>query len=76
MELWDKQNGKVFNNDWQSIGAVLRIVTFKHGEWVQRLMRCGTGNSPRCTVPEYSGATFGREPQSAARSPAHAAQDL
>ena len=38
LELWDKEIGKVLNIDWQTIGAVPRIVTFRRGEWEQRLM--------------------------------------
>ncbi len=38
LELWDKQLGKVLNLDWQTVGAVPRIVTFKRGDWEQRLL--------------------------------------
>ena len=38
LELWDKQIGKVLNLDWQTVGAVLRIVTFKRGEWEHALL--------------------------------------
>ena len=38
MELWDKRIGKVLNLDWQTVGAVPRIVTFKRGEWEQWLL--------------------------------------
>jgi hypothetical protein len=38
MELWDKRIGKVLNLDWQTVGAVPRIVTFKPGEWEQWLL--------------------------------------
>jgi len=37
LELWDKPIGKVLNIDWVTVGAVPRIVTFKRGEWEQRL---------------------------------------
>ena len=37
LELWDKRIGKVLNIDWQTVGAVPRIVTFKRGDWEQRL---------------------------------------
>jgi len=38
LELWDKPIGKVLNIDWQTAGAVPRIVTFKRGEWEERLL--------------------------------------
>ena len=38
LELWDKQIGKVLNIDWQTVGAVPRIVTFKRGEWEHVLL--------------------------------------
>ncbi len=38
LELWDKQIGKVLNIDWQTAGAVARIVTFKRGDWEERLL--------------------------------------
>jgi len=38
LELWDKQIGKVLNIDWQTAGAVPRIVTFRRGDWEQRLL--------------------------------------
>jgi hypothetical protein len=38
LELWDKQMGKVVNIDWQTVGAVPRIVTFKRGDWELALM--------------------------------------
>jgi hypothetical protein len=38
LELWDKQIGRVLNIDWQSAGAVPRIVIFKRGEWEERLL--------------------------------------
>ena len=34
----DKRIGKVLNLDWQTVGAVPRIVTFKRGEWEQWLL--------------------------------------
>jgi hypothetical protein len=41
LELWDKPIGKVLNIDWQTVGAVPRIVTFKRGDWEQALMLPG-----------------------------------
>jgi hypothetical protein len=38
LELWDKQIGKVLNIDWQTVGAVPRIVNFKRGDWEDRLL--------------------------------------
>ena len=38
LELWDKPIGKVLNIDWVTVGAVPRIVTFKRGDWEQRLL--------------------------------------
>ena len=38
LELWDKPIGKVLNIDWQTVGAVPRIVTFKRGDWEQALI--------------------------------------
>ncbi len=38
LELWDKQVGKVMNLDWETVGAVPRVVTFKRGEWEQHMM--------------------------------------
>ena len=38
LELWHKQIGKVLNIDWQTAGAVPRIVTFKRGDWEERLL--------------------------------------
>ena len=38
LELWDKPIGKVLNIDWQTVGAVPRIVTFKRGDWEERLL--------------------------------------
>ena len=38
LELWDKQIGKVLNIDWQTLGAVPRIVTSKRGDWEQALI--------------------------------------
>jgi hypothetical protein len=38
LELWDKPIAKVLNLDWQTAGAVPRIVTFRRGDWEQALM--------------------------------------
>ncbi|HEY6342940.1 MAG TPA: hypothetical protein VIY49_15715 [Bryobacteraceae bacterium] len=38
LELWDKPIRKVLNIDWVTVGAVPRIVTFRRGEWEQRLL--------------------------------------
>ena len=38
LELWDKQIGRVLNIDWQTAGAVPRIVIFKRGDWEERLL--------------------------------------
>ena len=36
LELWDR--GKVLNLEWDTVGAVPRIVTFRRGEWEERLL--------------------------------------
>ena len=38
LELWDQQIGKVLNIDWQTVGSVPRIVTFKRGDWERALV--------------------------------------
>ena len=38
LEMWDRRIGKVLNIDWQTVGAVPRIVTFKRGDWEQWLL--------------------------------------
>ena len=38
LELWDKPIGKVLNLEWDTVGAVSRIVAFKRGAWEQVLL--------------------------------------
>jgi len=42
LDVWNLQGeprGKVLNLNWQTVGAVPRIVTFKRGDWEQQLLR-------------------------------------
>jgi hypothetical protein len=42
LDLWNLQGEprKVLNINWLTVGATPRIVTFRRGDWEQRLLRC------------------------------------